>query len=69
MPLFSTIAVSTPYDVALNQLISQIDEPLFKENAILFILALRDEFHNYLESRGVHNVTSYRCQPKTTANI
>ena len=29
-----TSTVTTPYDAALNQLISRLDEPLFKENIL-----------------------------------
>lgn len=49
---------TTPYAAALN--IVHVDEPLFKDSAIFFITALRDEFCKYFESHGVHNVTSYR---------
>lgn len=57
-----TSTATTPYDAALNHFISRIDEPLFKDNDIFCVTALRDGFCKYLESHGVHNVTSYRSQ-------
>ena len=48
------------YDAALTQLISRIDEPLFRHGSIFFGTALRDEFHKYLKNLGIDNATSYR---------
>ena len=53
---------TSPYDAALTQLISRIDEPLFKDGAVFFVTALRDEFRTYLENHGVDNANSYRSQ-------
>ena len=50
------------YDAALAQLVICIDEPIFKDGAIFFVTALRDEFRKYLENHGVENVQSYRSQ-------
>uniref|UniRef100_UPI00358FC7DF uncharacterized protein n=1 Tax=Myxine glutinosa TaxID=7769 RepID=UPI00358FC7DF len=50
------------YDAALTQLVSRIDEPLFRDGAIFFVTALRDEFRKYLENHGVDDVNSYRSQ-------
>lgn len=33
---------TSPYDAALAQLVSRIDEPLFRDGAIFFVTALRD---------------------------
>jgi len=41
---------TSPYDAALTQLVSRIDKPLFRDGAIFFLTALRDEFRTYLEN-------------------
>ena len=51
-----------PYDAGLTQLLSRIDEPLFRDGAVFFVTVLRDEFHKYLENHGVGNAKSYRSQ-------
>lgn len=50
------------YDAALTQLISRIDEPLFRHGSVFFVTALRDEFRKYLKNHGIDNATSYRSQ-------
>jgi len=62
VPTQETCTHTSPYDAALTQLVSHIDEPLFRDDAVFFVTALRDEFRKYLESHGVENVESYRSQ-------
>ena len=53
---------TNPYDAALTKLVSRIHEPLFRDGAVFFVTALRDEFRKYLKNHGVDSVNSYRSQ-------
>ena len=53
---------TSPYDAALTQLVSRIVKTLFRDGAIFFLTALRDEFRTYLENHGVEGVKSYRSR-------
>ena len=53
---------TSPYDAALNQLLADIDEPLFKDGSIFFMTTLRDKYRLYLIEQGVDDAQSYRSQ-------
>ena len=56
MPYTSTN--TSPCDAAMTQLISCLDESLFRDGAIFFVTVLRNEFRQSLETHGGDNVKS-----------